>query len=508
MPDNSVNSKRIAKNTMMLYIRQILILLVGLYTVRVVLKTLGIEDYGVYNVVAGAVSMFSFLTGAMATGSQRFFSFYIGKGDTTGLKALFKNTFTIYLLLSFIIVILSETVGIWFINNKLVIPETRLVAANVIFQFSILSFVFSMLNAPFIACLLSHEDMTIYARVGILEVFFKLAVALLLIVLQFDKLICYGLLLLIVSVITTSIYAQYCKKHYEECKIGLAWDKEIIVEVASFSGWNLFGNVAWIIKNQGTSFMLNMFFGPAMNAAQNLATQIRGVVGTFADNFTNAVKPQIVKSYASDDYYGMNKLMYSSSKLAFILMMVIVIPVILNLDFILDIWLDEVPEYASSFTKLMLLEATIEAMSAPSATANQATGKIKYYQMIIGILGIMNLPISYLFLKLEFDVVVVYIVSLILQGCIVVNRMLFLERIEKGSSMALLIKTYIPCLIAGLLSYFICHLLWQSYESVLPVIFTLIYEAIIVLAVCYAVSLNRSERKFVVATITKKIKRV
>ena len=492
----------------MLYIRQILILLVGVYTVRVVFKTLGIEDYGVYNVVAGAVSMFSFLTGAMAAGSQRFFSFYIGKGDTIGLKALFKNTFTIYLLLSFIIVILSETVGIWFINNKLVIPEARLTAANVIFQFSILSFVFSMLNASFIACLLSHEDMTIYARMGILEVFFKLASALLLKVLPFDKLICYGLLLLSVGIITTSIYAQYCRKQYEECRIGLAWDKKIITEVAGFSGWNLFGNMAWIIKNQGTSFMLNMFFGPAMNAAQNLATQIRSVVGSFADNFTNAVKPQIIKTYACNDYYGMSKLMCSSSKLAFILMMVIVIPVILNLEFIFNIWIDEVPEYASSFTKLMLLEATIEAMSAPSATANQATGKIKYYQMIIGILGIMNLPISYLFLKLDFDVVVVYIVSLILQGCIVINRMLFLERIEKGSSIALLVKTYIPCFFAGLLSYFICHLLWQSYDSIWPVIITLIYEAIIVLAVCYTVSLNKSERKFVVGIITKKIKRV
>lgn len=507
MPDNSVNNKRIAKNTIMLYIRQILILLVGLYTVRVVLKTLGMEDYGVYNVVAGAVSMFSFLTGAMAIGSQRFFSYYIGKGDVSGLKDLFKNTFTIYLLLSFIIVVLSETIGIWFINNKLVIPETRQVAANVIFQFSIISFVFSMLNAPFIACLLSHEDMTIYARVGIMEVFFKLAIALLLFVLPFDKLICYGLLLLVVSIITTSIYAQYCRKNYQECRIGLAWDKKMISEVASFSGWNLFGNVAWVVKNQGTSFMLNMFFGPTMNAAQNLATQIRGVIGSFADNFTNAVKPQIVKTYACNDYYEMNKLMYSSSKLAFILMIVIVIPVILNIEFILDIWLETVPDYASSFTKLMLLEATIEAMSAPSATANQATGKIKYYQMIIGILGIMNLPISYLFLKLGFDVVVVYIVSVILQSCIVINRMLFLERIERGSSKALLVKTYVPCFIAGLLSYVICSILWQSFDSVLLVILTLCYEAVIVLAICYFISLNKSERKFVVGIITKIIKR-
>jgi len=494
--NTQANNKRIAKNTIMLYIRQVLIMAVGLYTVRVVLKTLGVEDYGVYNVVSGAVTMFGFLSGAMALGSQRFFSFYLGKNDIEGLKKIFHNTLSIYLIISIIVVVLGESIGLWFINSKLDIPSGRMFAANCIFQISLISFIVSMMSAPFMAAIMSHEDMGVYARVGILEVVLKLVVVFALVISPFDKLVSYGLLLLSVSVIVLSIYSSYCKRKYEECTIAFRKDKDVIYEIASFSGWNLFGNFAWVIKNQGTSFMLNIFFGPVMNAAQNLATQIRTIVNTFASNFTSAVQPQIVKSYAQKDYNGMFKLMSSACKMSYLLMAVIAVPVVLNVDYILHLWLYEVPDHAVTFTQIMLVEATIEAMSTPTASANQATGKIKYYQMIIGILGILNLPVAYCFLIFGVQAEVVYVISLILQSCIVIHRALYLRKIEPSIGWRVIGKVFIPCVVSGLIAFVVCYYLYTEATTFVTTILTCIYEMLIVTLLTYFVAFNSSERTF------------
>lgn len=501
-------NKRIVKNTFMLYMRQVLIMLVGLYTVRVVLKTLGIEDYGVYNVVSGAVTMFSFLTGAMAVGSQRFFSFYIGKNDYQHLKKVFHNTLTIYIFLSSVIILLGESLGYWFINNKLVIPEDRLFAANCIFQISILSFVFSMMSAPFIAIIMSHEDMNIFARIGIIEVFFKLAIVFVLILSPFDKLITYGLLLFMISVIIFLLYFLYCTRKYKECTFKLEYNKPIINEIAGFSSWNLFGNFAWIIKNQGTSFMLNIFFGPAINAAQNLAIQIRSVVNTFASNFMSAVQPQIVKSYAKNEYEKMFMLMSSASKMSFILMAIISIPVILNLDFFLNIWLVKVPDYATAFTKILLVEASLEAMSTPTASVNQATGRIKYYQMIIGILGLLNLPVSYCFLRLGYDPDSVYVISLLLQIAIILHRALYLRNIQKDISFYTIKNVFAPCVLAGVISFVICYYLHCNSSNVIYTVLTCCYEVIIVLCFGYFIILNKQEKKYACKLINDFIKKI
>ena len=493
----SENNKRIAKNTLMLYIRQILIMMIGLYTVRKILETLGVEDYGIYNVVSGTVTMFGFLSGAMAIGSQRFFSYYLGKQDEEGLKKIFQNTLTIYVFLSLIIVLLAESIGVWFINSKLVIPESRLFAANFIFQVSLLSFVISMVSSPFMAAIMSHEDMSVYASVGIVEVLLKLVVVLLLVFSPFDKLISYSLLLFLTSVSVLTIYLIHCKRHYPECIYRLRYDKDIVREITGFSGWNLFGNLAWIVKNQGTSFLLNIFFGPVLNAAQNLATQIRSIIHTFATNFTNAVQPQIVKSYAIKDYDSMFRLMSSASKLSFLLMAVLVIPVILNVEFILDLWLVEVPEHAVAFTQLMLIEASLESMSTPIAAANQATGKIKYYQMIIGILGMMNLPISYILLKVGANAEMVYIVSLVLQTIIVFHRALYLRKIKEGIGIKIICKIFIPCVIVGMLAFLVCYYLYNNPGTLPNVLLTCVYEVLIVVVLGYLLILSKEERAFV-----------
>ena len=505
MPEQISNNKRIAKNTLFLYIRHILIMLVGLYTVRKVLDVLGIEDYGIYNVVSGTVTMFGFLSGAMALGAQRFFSYYIGKQDLDGLKRVFQNTLTIYIALSVGIVLLGESIGVWFLNSKLVIPESRLFAANFIFQVSLLSFVVSMMSAPFMASIMSHEDMGVYARVGILEVFLKLAVVFALVYSPFDKLISYSLLLFSTGLFVWIIYFIYCKRHYAECTFRMSYDKEMIRDIAGFSGWNLFGNVAWIAKNQGTSFLLNIFFGPAMNAAQNLATQIRSIVHTFATNFTSAVQPQIVKSYAKNDFESMFKLMSSSSKLSFLLMAVLVIPIIFNIDFILDIWLVEVPDHAVAFSRIMLVEVALEAMSTPMASANQATGKIKYYQMIIGVFGVLNLPISYIALKIGANVNVVYIISLILQFCIVLHRAFYLRKIRCGIGTQVLTRVYFPCLFSGGLAFLICYYLYNNPITLLGTFITCLYEALIVVVLGFLIALNTEERTFIKRFILKKI---
>lgn len=504
MPEQISDSKRIAKNTIFLYIRQVLIMIVGLYTVRKVLDVLGIEDYGIYNVVSGTVTMFGFLSGAMAMGSQRFFSYYLGMLDADGLKRVFHNTLTIYVVLSLLIVLLGESIGVWFLNTKLVIPASRLFAANFIFQVSLLSFVVSMMSAPFMASIISHEDMGVYAKVGIIEVLLKLVIVFALIYSPFDKLISYSLLLFSTGVFVLVLYISYCVKNYAECTVGLKYDKEIVREIASFSGWNLFGNFAWIIKNQGTSFLLNIYFGPALNAAQNLATQVRSIVQTFAANFTNAVQPQIIKSYAKNDIDSMFKLMSSSGKLSFLLMAVIAIPVILNVNFIFDLWLVEVPDYAVVFTQLMLIEATLEAMSTPVASVNQATGKIKYYQMIIGIIGIMNLPISYFALRMGANPEIVYIISLFLQYCIVLHRAFYLRKIKEGVGMQVVTKVYFPCMFSGLLAYIACYYLYNNPITIIATLFTCAYEALIVVAIGFLIALNRDERLFIKRFIFKK----
>ena len=480
-------------------------MIVGLYTVRKTLEVLGIEDYGIYNVVSGAVTMFGFLSGAMAIGSQRFFSYYLGKQDMDSLKKVFNNTLTIYAVLSLIIVLLGESIGIWFINTKLVIPQSRLFAANFIFQVSLLSFVTSMMSAPFMASIMSHEDMTIYARVSIIEIFLKLSVVFTLVFSPFDKLISYSLLLFTTSICVLLIYLIYCKRHYSECTFKFRYDKDIIYDIASFSGWNLFGSFAWVVKNQGTSFLLNIFFGPAMNAAQNLATQVRSIIHTFATNFTNAVQPQIVKSYAKKDYESMFHLMSSASKLSFLLMAVFVIPIILNIDFILNLWLVEVPSHAVAFTQIMLIEASLEAMSTPTASANQATGKIKYYQMIIGIIGIMNLPISYIALKMGTNVEMVYIISLVLQFTIVLHRAFYLRKIKDGIGIQIVSKIYFPCIITGIIAFAICHFLYNIPTTLLYTLLTCIYEALIVIILGYFMVLNKEERTFVKRFLFKKL---
>ena len=421
------NSSRIVKNTLALYFRQILIMLVSLYTVRVVLNVLGAEDYGIYNVVAGVVTMFGFLSGAMASASQRYFSFELGKNNQEGLEKIFAITVTIYAILALAIILLAETLGLWFVCKKLVIPAERLTAAKWIYQCAIISFLFTIMTTPYMSSIIAHENMNVYAYVSIVEAVLKLAIVFVLKIGTFDKLILYGLLQVLVAAINTSLYRFYCKRHYRECKFRFLWEREKIKEMFSYVGWNLFGSAVGVFKNQILNILLNQFFGAVVNAARAIAFQISAAVSSFSQNFSTAIRPQIIKSYAADEKEDCIRLAFRGCRLTFFLMLIFTIPLVLEMPFVLKVWLKNPPENTVLFARLVLLDVLIDSVSYPIMTLAQATGKIKLYQSVVGGILLLNFPVSWIVLSFGVDAWSVFVVGICITTIAFVVR-LFIVR--------------------------------------------------------------------------------
>jgi len=409
-----VNSshERILKNTVMLYFRMLFSMGVSLYTVRIILNSLGAEDYGIYNVVGGIVTLFAFLNSIMTSASQRFFSFELGRRNSFKLQRIFSLILTIYVVVALFILICSETIGLWFVNNRLVIPENRIVAANWAYQFSVFSFIVSMLGVPYNAIIIAYEKMSIYAYVGIIEALMKLAIALLLTIISVDNLILYAFLLFLSTLITTSIYVFICIKRFEVCRYVLYWNKTIFNRLLNFTGWNLVGSVAGIFSGEGINILLNMFFGPVINASRGIAFQVSGALNSFGSNFYTAVRPQIIKYYAVGDYPSMLNLVFQSSKFSYYLLLFFVLPVLFEADTILALWLKNLPEHAVLFTRLIVINALIDSLANPLLTAALATGNIRKYQIVVGSVFLFNLPLSYVFLKWGFPPEVTMIISI------------------------------------------------------------------------------------------------
>lgn len=417
MGTHQENNKRIAKNTIVLYVRMIFVLLVALYTSRVLLDVLGVEDYGVYNVVGGVVTMLGFFNGAMVSSTQRFFSFAIGQED---IEQLNRNYSTILLIqggLALLVILLAETVGLWFVRTYLVIPPERMSAALWVYHFAVFSFVLSMLQVPFTALIITHERMNVYALISIGDVALKLLLVLILPYLPFDKLISYAVLLFCVALITCSAYVLYCKVRLRYVRVIKRFDRNLFRVLLSYMGWNLWGNSAAVIMGQGINILLNIFFGPAVNAARAIAYQVQGALNQLVANFQLALNPPIVKSYARGEMDYMHRLIISGSKLSFFLLLLFAIPVGLEAPLLLSIWLKDVPLHTVLFTNLILIVGCIDSLSGTLMTAAQASGKIKKYQMFVGLLLILNLPVSYAVLKLggspESTMVVAVVISLI-----------------------------------------------------------------------------------------------
>ena len=423
------NNKRIAKNTLLLYFRMLFSMGIGLFTSRIVLESLGIEDYGIYNLVGGIVTIFAFLNSAMIATSQRFISYELGKGNLHKLKDVFCTTLTIHIAIAFIIVVLSEVIGVWFLNTKLNIPSDRMMAANWTLQLSIFVFAVNVISVPYNASIVAHEKMSAFAYISIFEVSLKLAIAYLLLFISYDKLIVYSILVFCVALLLRSLYCFYCKRHFEECHYTFSFNIEQFREMFAFAGWSLVGNLGFSFKDQLSNILLNLFFGTVVNAARGISVQVGSLINSFSANFMMAMNPQITKSYAVGDLYRSKELVYAGCRFSFYLLAVISLPIMINITYILNLWLVEVPQYTDIFLILTIVCNLLYAISSPLTTAMQATGRIKWFQVIICIVMLTELPIAYLLLSIGYPPYSVLYASLFVTLLGVLIRIVLISRI-------------------------------------------------------------------------------
>lgn len=400
MADNSASNKRIAKNSLYMSIRMIFVLLISLYTTRAVLKALGVEDYGVYNVVAGFVSMFAFLNNSMASATQRFFNFELGKHGEEGAQVVYNTSLFIHCFLAVLVVIVAIPVGLWYLHHKMVLPVGRMFAAECIFYFSAASLFLTIITVPFTAAVMAHEKMNFYAILGVLDAVLKLAIVLVLPFLSGDSLIWYGALFLSITLFNLVLYVGYCKQHFCEIRLDRQSPRHLIGPMLSFSGWGLLGSFAYILRNQGTDLLLNAFFGPVLNAAKGVATQVNGALNSFCSSILTPSRPQVIQSYSQGNYERTWRLTFSVSKLVTLFYYLMALPICIEINFILHLWLgDHIPAHTSWFVIIILITNTFGSLVAPMSTVIGATGKVKFYQVLSSCSNLLTIPLAYLFLK-------------------------------------------------------------------------------------------------------------
>ena len=444
MSDTSSANKRIAKNTLVLYVRMLFTMGISLFTSRVVLQTLGVEDYGISSVVGGVISMFTFINAAMVSSTQRYLNFELVRGDANQLRSVFSTSLQIHALIALAIIVLSETVGLWFLNEKLVIPEARMTAAMWVYQCSIFSCAVSIMSTPYNAVIVAHEKMSAFAYISILDVSLKLLVVYLLVVLPFDKLIILSILTLLVQLFIRYIYTLYCHRHFPESYFQFRFNKTLFKEMFGFAGWSFWGNLAAILYTQGLNMMLNIFFGPIVNAARGIAVQVQSAVQQFVGGFQTALNPQITKNYASNNLPQMHSLMFRSARFSFLLLFFLSLPVLMETNFILTLWLKTVPDDAVIFTQIMICISLIYTTANPCVIANQATGKVKIYQMVVGGILLLILPISYIVLKLGAPAYSVFIVHFCIESVAQFSRMYMLRKLIHLPLWQYMKNIYIP----------------------------------------------------------------
>lgn len=503
------DNKRVAKNTLFLYFRMILIMLVTLYTSRVVLAELGIKDYGIYNVVGGIVMMFSFLNNCMSSATQRFMTFELGRGNMDRLKKVFATSLNIHITISVIIAILAETIGLWFVNNKLVIAPDRMVAANWVYQFSILTFCVNIIQVPYNAVLIAHEKMSVYAYISILEAFLKLGIVYLLVIAPADKLIVYGILVFAVQLIICGIYQVYCRRNYVESKFKLFWDKNLYRQMSGFAGWNLFGSVAWLLRDQGLNIVLNLFFGTAINAARGVATQVSSAVMGFISNFQVALNPQITKNYATGNIPEMEKLSYLGIKFSFLLLFTMAFPLCLNIDYVLHLWLVEVPNYTALFIILIMIDSLVgNLFGVPLMTSLSATGKIRNYQIVVSCIILCILPAGYVALRLGCDAPSVFYISIVFTLVSGFVRFLFCHKQIGYSLRRMASEVLLPIAGVSILSLplpIVIKSLWLGAQTCANFILLCFTAASITVIVSWFVGLKAHERQTLVYVVKNKL---
>ncbi len=477
------NYKRIVRNAGLLYFRMLLTMAVTLYTSRVVLNTLGVEDFGIYHLVGGFVTMLGFLHGAMSSATQRFLSFELGKPDKKNLSNIFSMSMNIHLLIAAGIFLAGETVGIWFVTTQLTIPSERMEAAHWVFHFSLLAFLVSVISVPYNAIIIAHERMSVFAWVSIIDVSLKLLIVFMLAWFGMDKLTLYAVLMLTVMSCVTLIYKVYCKKTFPDSRFRLYWDKPLFNTMLSYTGWNMWGNIAAVMGNQGVNVMLNIFFGPAINAARTIAFQVSMALNSFVQNLQVAVNPQIIKSYAANDLSYMHKLVCYGAKYNFFLLLLLSLPVILTTELILELWLKTVPAYTVIFVRLVIVNILIDSISAPLMIAAQATGKIKIYQTVVGGILLLNLPLSYMLLSTGHEPQVTLFISIFLSVVGLCARLAIINPLIKLRSYEYIKKVVFRITIVALLTF----LPTLAIKNILPV--TLANNMLLIMfSLCWAVA--------------------
>jgi len=404
---------------------------VTLYTSRIVLNTLGIDDYGIYSIVGGVVALFGFFNAAMSSATQRYLSFDIGQQDYKKLQKTFNTTFVIHIGIALLILLFANTIGLWYINNRLNVSQEKIITVNWVYQFSVLTSLIGVMQVPFNALIIARERMNVFAMISIVDVVLKLVIVYILLIVNYNKLIAYSILVFGVTFFVALAYRIYCYSNFQESKFKFFKDKQYYKELLVYSGWNLFGNIATVAKGHGINLVLNVFFGTVVNAAYGITMQVQNAVSVFVNNFQLAVNPQIVKSYSQGDLNRTHQLIFQSSKYSFFLMLIITLPILLNTEYILTLWLKTPPPYTVSFVQLCLVNVLIDCISGPLMIGAQATGKIKIYQIIIGTMIFLNLPFSYFFLKISNNFLYVYYVSIVISSFSLIFRLLFLKKILK-----------------------------------------------------------------------------
>lgn len=507
MQETSSNNKRIAKNTLLLYVRMLFIMAVSLYTSRVVLNALGVEDFGIYNVVGGVVAMFSMLSGSLSAAITRFITYELGTGNRENLKKIFSSSVTIQIALALLIVLLSEVIGVWFLNIKMNIPEERMTAANWVFQFSILTFVVNLISIPYNASIIAHERMSAFAYISILEAIGKLAIAFLIVISPMDKLIIYAVMMCGVALVVRFAYGAYCKKHFEECTYHFIFDKDLLKRMFGFAGWNFIGTSSAVLRDQGGNIIINLFFGPVVNAARGIAFQVNGAVLGFVNNFMTALNPQITKSYATGDRNYMMTLISQGARLSFYMLLILSLPVFINVHYLLILWLKTVPVHTDFFVQLILLFALSESLSNPLVTAMFATGNIRNYQLFVGGLQLLNLPLSYLLLKFGSYPEAVFMVAIVISQLCLAARLVMLRKMIGLSICAYLKHVYLNVFKVMLLSAILPILASIYISQIEPLLRFVLLSVIAIVSTCliiYYVGFNKAERVF----LSRKLKKI
>lgn len=504
---SQISNKRVAKNTLMLYFRMIFMMIISLYTSRVILNTLGVEDYGIYNVVGGIITMFSFINWAMSSATQRYITFALGNESQEQLQKVFSTALQIHIILACVIALLGETIGLWFLYEKMQIPEERLDAAFWVLQFSVITSIINIVSVPYNADIVAHEKMDTFAYISIIEAILKLIIVYTLVVFNFDKLILYAFLLMMVQVLIRFCYSTYCHYHFRETIYVNIFDKKLFKEMMGFAGWSMIGNFAAVLFSQGLNMLLNVFFGPVVNAARAIAVQVQSTIQQFVSNFQMAINPQITKNYAQGNLHDMHKLIFCSARFSFYLLFLLSLPILLETKYILTIWLKNVPDNTVVFLRLMICTSLLYTLSNPLMIANQATGKIKKYQSVCGTILLLILPISYLFLHFGFPAYVVFIVHFLMEIIAQLARMILLRPL-----IGIKIRDYVQNIYKNIISVILVSLVLPFFiyfnmeENIIRLILTIITSLTMTTLTIYKIGLYRNERAIIKTKVLEKIK--